>query len=51
MKFFNQSAVETNSQEFPPPCAQKNLDTADIVRDVRKVGISYKWILRDQMSE
>jgi hypothetical protein len=32
-----------NSSEFTPLCAQKTLDTADIVRDVRNADYTDKW--------
>jgi hypothetical protein len=39
-EFFNQSAIKKTSSEFRPRCAQKSLDTADIVIDVRKKPLS-----------
>jgi hypothetical protein len=38
MSFFNQSAIKTTPRSSRRHTLKKRLDTADIVRDVRKVG-------------
>jgi len=41
-EFFNQSAIEATPRSSCRPALEKRLDTADIVRDVCIVGISYR---------
>jgi hypothetical protein len=40
-EFFNQSAIEATPRSSRRTALEKLLDTADIVRDGRKTGISY----------
>ena len=45
-EFFNQSAIEATPRSSCRPALEKPLDTADIVRDGRKVAFLDRWFSR-----
>jgi hypothetical protein len=49
-EFFNQSAIEATPRSSCRPALEKRLDTADIVRDGRKTGLSVEVLVTQFMA-